>query len=118
MVGVSGRGTPKGEAGNAPAAPATSATPPQAALKPDQADIPDVRTILVVVGVSGSGKTTIATALAQQLDWPFKKATTSIRRRTPPRYIPAIRSMTATGGPGSRRSQPGSTAGGRSARPA
>jgi len=42
-------------------------------LKPDQADIPDVRTILVVVGVSGSGKTTIATALAQQLDWPFKE---------------------------------------------
>jgi carbohydrate kinase (thermoresistant glucokinase family) len=33
----------------------------------------DDRTILVVTGVSGSGKTTIATALAQQLDWPFKE---------------------------------------------
>ncbi|MBV9626856.1 MAG: gluconokinase [Xanthobacteraceae bacterium] len=30
------------------------------------------RTILVVMGVSGSGKTTIATALAQHLGWPFK----------------------------------------------
>jgi gluconokinase len=32
----------------------------------------DPRTILVVMGVSGSGKTTIATALAQHLGWPFK----------------------------------------------
>jgi gluconokinase len=29
-------------------------------------------TILIVMGVSGSGKTTIATALAQHLGWPFK----------------------------------------------
>jgi carbohydrate kinase (thermoresistant glucokinase family) len=42
-------------------------------LKADQADIADVRTILIVIGVSGSGKTTIATALAQRLDWPFKE---------------------------------------------
>jgi gluconokinase len=33
----------------------------------------DVRTILVVIGVSGSGKTTIATALAQRLGWPFEE---------------------------------------------
>jgi carbohydrate kinase (thermoresistant glucokinase family) len=28
--------------------------------------------ILIVMGVSGSGKTTVATALAQHLGWPFK----------------------------------------------
>jgi len=32
----------------------------------DQTEIGDVRTILVVTGVSGCGKTTIATALVQQ----------------------------------------------------
>ena len=29
-------------------------------------------TILIVMGVSGSGKTTVAAALAQHLGWPFK----------------------------------------------
>jgi gluconokinase len=29
-------------------------------------------TILIVMGVSGSGKTTVATALARHLGWPFK----------------------------------------------
>jgi carbohydrate kinase (thermoresistant glucokinase family) len=33
----------------------------------------DPRTILIVVGVAGSGKTTIATALAQQLGWPLRE---------------------------------------------
>jgi carbohydrate kinase (thermoresistant glucokinase family) len=33
----------------------------------------DPRTILIVVGVAGSGKTTIATALAQQLGWPLQE---------------------------------------------
>ena len=33
----------------------------------DEADTADVWTILIVAGVSGSGKTTIATALAQRL---------------------------------------------------
>src|SRR5262249_38156115 len=32
------------------------------------------RPILILVGLSGSGKTTIATALAQRLDWPFEEA--------------------------------------------
>ena len=29
-------------------------------------------TILIVMGVSGSGKTTVAAAFAQHLGWPFK----------------------------------------------
>jgi len=33
----------------------------------------DDRTILIITGISGSGKTTIATALAQLLGWPFKE---------------------------------------------
>jgi len=33
----------------------------------------DPRSILIVVGVSGSGKTTIATALAQRLGWPLQE---------------------------------------------
>ena len=33
----------------------------------------DDPTILILTGVSGSGKTTIATALAQRLGWPFKE---------------------------------------------
>src|SRR5262245_56708669 len=50
------------------AEPATNAT-----STADQADIAGVRPILVVTGVAGSGKTTIATALAQQLGWPLKE---------------------------------------------
>src|SRR6516225_8546482 len=38
-----------------------------------QAPIPNARAILIVVGVSGSGKTTIATALAQRLGWPLQE---------------------------------------------
>jgi carbohydrate kinase (thermoresistant glucokinase family) len=33
----------------------------------------DDRTILIIAGISGTGKTTIATALAQLLEWPFKE---------------------------------------------
>jgi carbohydrate kinase (thermoresistant glucokinase family) len=68
MAGASDPGTPK-PAPRAP--PATDATS-QAASKPDRAAA-DVRTILIITGVSGSGKTTIATALAQRLGWPFKE---------------------------------------------
>src|SRR6516225_8745139 len=38
-----------------------------------QAAIPNARAILIVAGVSGSGKTTIATALAQRLGWPLQE---------------------------------------------
>src|SRR5215470_216991 len=51
----------------------TSAAPPQTALNSDRAAMPDDPTILIITGVSGSGKTTIATALAQRLHWPFKE---------------------------------------------
>jgi gluconokinase len=64
---------PEGKTASISAAPVTSAAPSQAALKADKAKIAEVRTILVVVGVSGSGKTTIATAVAQRLGWPFKE---------------------------------------------
>src|SRR5262244_1287430 len=51
----------------------SSAATPQTALTADQAAMPDDPTILIITGVSGSGKTTIATALAQRLHWPFKE---------------------------------------------
>ena len=70
---MSGRKTPKGKAGHASAAPATSAAPPQATLNANQTSIAAVPAILVVTGVAGSGKTAIATAVAQRLDWPFEE---------------------------------------------
>ena len=45
----------------------------QTVVEPVGADITGVRTILVVMGVSGSGKTTIAKALADQLGWAFEE---------------------------------------------
>jgi carbohydrate kinase (thermoresistant glucokinase family) len=44
-----------------------------AASTAEQADIAGVRAILIVAGVAGSGKTTIATALAQRFGWPLKE---------------------------------------------
>src|SRR6266508_5872952 len=45
----------------------------QTVVEPVGADIAGVRTILVVMGVSGSGKTTIAKALADRLGWAFEE---------------------------------------------
>ena len=36
-------------------------------------DISDAPVILIVTGVSGSGKTTVATALAQRVGWPLQE---------------------------------------------
>ena len=69
---MSGRRTSKRKAGHASAAP-TSTAPPQATLNANQTNIAAVPAILIVTGVAGSGKTTIATALAEQLDWPFEE---------------------------------------------
>jgi MoxR-like ATPase len=49
----------------------TEATADQDVVESAGADIAGVRTILVVMGVSGSGKTTIAKALADRLGWAF-----------------------------------------------
>jgi gluconokinase len=51
----------------------TRAAPSQVTVKADKAGMADVRQILIVMGVSGSGKTTIAAALAQRLNWSFEE---------------------------------------------
>src|SRR6266850_8284720 len=51
----------------------TEATSGQTVVEPLGADIAGVRTILVVMGVSGSGKTTIAKALADRMGWAFEE---------------------------------------------
>jgi carbohydrate kinase (thermoresistant glucokinase family) len=58
--------------GDTPAEAAMNAALP-ATTTAGQTDVADVRVILIVVGVSGSGKTTIATALAQRLGWPLEE---------------------------------------------
>jgi carbohydrate kinase (thermoresistant glucokinase family) len=64
-------------------AEATTSTPTAG-----QAGIADVRAVLIVAGVSGSGKTTIATALAHRLGLPFEEG----GQLHPPPDIAKIRS--------------------------
>src|SRR5262245_66008924 len=52
---------------------AARAVPCQIAAKRDGTASSGDRLIVILVGVSGSGKTTIATALAQRLNWPFEE---------------------------------------------
>src|SRR2546425_4323144 len=75
MVGVGDRGTRKGVTTEATADQVTEVgtSSSQVVVERARADIAGVRTILVVMGVSGSGKTTIAKALADRLGWAFEE---------------------------------------------
>jgi gluconokinase len=42
-------------------------------VRPDGAESASVPLVVILVGVSGSGKTTIATVLAQRLNWPVEE---------------------------------------------
>src|SRR5262249_59769982 len=65
--------TPKPADRPTPAPNAARAAPCQIAVKSEGADSASIRPIVILVGLSGSGKTTIATALAERLDWPFEE---------------------------------------------
>ena len=64
--------------------------------------------LVVVMGVSGSGKSTVGAALAQRLACRSPTPTTSTPRPTSPRWPPASRSTTTTAARGSRPSARGS----------
>ncbi len=75
MVGVGDRGTRTGVTNEATADPVTEVgtSSSQIVVTSGRPDTAGVRTILVVMGVSGSGKTTIAKALADRLGWAFEE---------------------------------------------
>src|SRR5712671_7279195 len=75
MVGAGDRGTGRGETNEARADQVTKVgtSSSQIVAESARADSAGVRTILVVMGVSGSGKTTIAKALADRLGWAFEE---------------------------------------------
>jgi gluconokinase len=75
MVGVGDRGTRTGVTTEATADQVTEVgtSSSQIVVTSGRPDTAAVRTILVVMGVSGSGKTTIAKALADRLGWAFEE---------------------------------------------
>jgi gluconokinase len=72
MGKASRRGSAEPGARPTPAPGAARAVPCQM-VRSDRAEFAGVRPIVILVGVSGSGKTTIATAMAQRLNWPFEE---------------------------------------------
>jgi len=73
MVESSPPRTPKPADRPTPAPGTARAAPCQIAVKAEGAEHASVPLILILVGLSGSGKTTIATTLAQRLNWPFEE---------------------------------------------
>src|SRR5437764_9267416 len=75
MVGVDDRGNRKGVTTEGTAGQMTEVgtSSSKVVVASARADIAGVPTILVVMGVSGSGKTTIAKALADRLGWAFEE---------------------------------------------
>jgi carbohydrate kinase (thermoresistant glucokinase family) len=69
MVDANAPQSPTGNADDKPGAQADADRAESSAV----VEMADTPTILLVMGVSGSGKTTIAAALAQSLGWPFEE---------------------------------------------
>jgi hypothetical protein len=99
MVGVGDRGTDRGETNEARTDQVTEVgtSSSQIVAESGRAGAAGVRTILVVMGVSGSGKTTIAKALADRLGWAFEAAW---RKDGVTRVVHAHRPTDASGGAG------------------
>src|SRR5262245_38906 len=74
MIGVGDRATLKGLTTEATADQAREVDTLSGQIGVEaRPDVAGVRTILVVMGVSGSGKTTIAKALADRFGWAFEE---------------------------------------------
>ena len=61
---------------------------------------------IIVMGVSGAGKSAVGSALAAHLGRPFIDADDLHPRRMSPRWLRGIRSTTTTAGRGSTPSEP------------